>query len=117
MATNRPSVEEGFSQEPLFLKKLLGQPRVLYHPVRLAILVELTRIGVVDYVQLRHDLNISDGALATHIKALVKNGLIEYRKEPEGTRERAHCAITREGLRSTKEFLGLLGRLNEVPNR
>jgi len=108
------SVLEEFSFKPERLtKELLGQPSVLFNPHRIAIMLELYHAGGGDFPQLRHDLSISDGALATHLRALANEELIESKREQIESRERTTFIITRKGILSLENFFKLMRELSE----
>jgi len=108
------AVAEEFSREPERLtKELLQQPLVLFNPHRIAIMLELYHAGTAEFPQLKHDLELTDGALATHLKALEGEGLIEARREQVGPRTRTAYIITRQGISAVQRMFSTLGRIKE----
>jgi DNA-binding MarR family transcriptional regulator len=112
-----PLSEEYNSQAAELIKELLDQPSSIFHPQRIAILLELYSSGALEYLQLRHDLNLTDGALAAHIKVLSSDGLLEQKKEPIGARIRTTVVLTKRGFDIISGFLdvvsGIRGLVNE----
>jgi len=90
------------------LKDLLQQPSVLFNPHRIAIMVELYCAGAVDFAQLKYDLGLTDGALATHLKALGNEGLIESKREPVESRVRTGYVITKKGISAVEQMFKIL---------
>jgi DNA-binding MarR family transcriptional regulator len=108
------AVVEEFSREPERLtKELLQQPLVLFNPHRIAIMLELYHAGVAEFPQLRHDLGLTDGALATHLKALGGEGLIEARREQVGPRTRTAYIITRGGISAVDRMFSTMCEIKE----
>jgi len=90
------------------LMELLQRPPVLFNPHRIVIMVELYCAGAVDFAQLKYDFGLTDGALATHLKALAKEGLIESRREPMGSRVRTGYVITKKGISAVERMFEIL---------
>ena len=90
---------------------MLDQPSVLFNSHRLAIMLELSHAGAVDFIQLRHDLELTDGALATHMKALTKDRFVESKKEQVETRERTVFILTRDGMDALDRFLNVISEI------
>jgi len=106
------SATEEFGKEPeRLLKDLIDQPQTLFNPHRLAIMLELYHTSAVEFAQLRHDLKLTDGALATHMKALVGDGFVESKREQIETRERTTFILTRSGASALVRFLDSISAL------
>ena len=88
------------------------EPSLLSIP-RLRIMLELYKIGAIEYVQLRYDLKLSDGALASHLKVLEKAGLISSNRK-QGDKEPLAFVITARG---TDEFERIFNKFAYVQNR
>jgi len=58
-----------------------------------------------DFTELKQSLNLSDGALATHVKALVRDELVTTQPERVGGRNRTVYLITPKGLRTIDALL------------
>ena len=66
---------------------------------------ELYNTSTADFPQLQRDLDLSEGALATHIRALLKDQLIEPKQEQVGGRKRTGYLITKKGAEAVKALL------------
>ena len=58
-----------------------------------------------DFSEIKHELNLSDGALATHMKALGRDGLITTQSEHLGGRTRTVYLITPKGHQAIENLL------------
>ncbi len=85
--------------------KLLDLPTSLFNPNRIRIMFELYNTSTADFPQLQRDLNLSEGALATHLRALLKDQLIEPKQEQVGARKRTGYLITKRGAQAMKALL------------
>ena len=111
------SIEE-FSPKPgILIKELLEQPIALFNPHRFAIMIELYCTGAVDFPQLKHDLRLTDGALATHLKALANEELIESKRELVESRMRTTNIITRKGISAVEQMLNILCEIRKELQR
>lgn len=105
-------IQDVFNREPeIFLKEICQQSSVLFNPARVAIMIELYHAGSVDFGQLKRDLELSDGALAAHLKALEEEELIKSRKESDGSRARKEQAITPKGITSLEKMISLFEKI------
>ncbi len=105
---------EEFSREPeMLIKDLLRQPLVLFNPHRMAIMLELYHAGGAEFPQLKRDLNMTDGALATHLKALTGGKLLQSKREEVGPRTRTAFIITQRGIESVEEILTTMCKIKE----
>ena len=66
-----------------------------------------------DFTELRGKLGLSDGALATYLKALVKDELVTTEQDHTGNRERTVYMITRKGLQTMDELVEVFGSIKE----
>ena len=55
--------------------RLLKLPPSIFNPNRIRIMLALYYETGADFTELKQSLNLSDGALATHVKALVRDEL------------------------------------------
>jgi len=111
---NITDVDEKFSLAPeRYVKQLLDEPTILFNQHRIAIMLELCQAGAVDFPQLIRDLGISDGALATHLKALIGEGLIESKRERVESRDRTTFIITKKGLSSVQSLFRTLYEIGQ----
>jgi DNA-binding HxlR family transcriptional regulator len=95
------------------LKGLLEQPPVLFNRHRIAIMVELYYASAAEFTQLKHDLSLTDGALATYLRALASEGLIESKREVVESRVRTGYIITKKGISALEQTFKILCELRE----
>jgi DNA-binding HxlR family transcriptional regulator len=91
---------------------LVKSPTVLFHPYRLIIMQTLSYHGNVEYREMRHSIpDITDGNLASHLRALEGCRYIRYHKEIVGRKPRTSYEITEEGRKAFEEVKGSLRKL------
>ena len=61
-----------------------------------------------DFSSLKESLDVTDGNLASHLKALEENGLIETKKKFIGRKPNTSYTITDKGSRLFKQHLNAL---------
>jgi len=83
---------------------LLEIPTKLFHPYRILILKILYLHGYADFRQLKYDLTITDGNLASHLRALEQEGYIEVSKKIVDRKPRTTYTLTTEGLEAFEKF-------------
>jgi len=83
---------------------LLDMPSTLFHNVRILLMNILFKFGPVDFRELKHDLKLTAGNLASHIRALKDAGYIQEHKEIVRTRPRTSYQLTERGVRTFKDF-------------
>jgi len=76
-------------------------------------MVELYYASAADFLQLKHDLDLTDGALATYLKALASEGLIESKREAVESRLRTGYIITKKGISALEQTFKILCELRE----
>jgi DNA-binding MarR family transcriptional regulator len=86
-------------------RELRNLDGAFFNPQRVAILLDLFQASGVEFSQLKHDLQMSDGALGTHLKVLVAEELIETSREMVGTREKTGYLITAKGIKAIENLL------------
>jgi len=64
-----------------------------------------------DFNSLKEYLDVTDGNLASHIKALEERGLIETKKQFIGRKPNTSYSITQEGIHLFKQHLNALENL------
>lgn len=107
--TSSTLLDEKFSSRPeVLINDLFKQSSVLFNAYRIAIMVGLYNAGAADFPQLKRDLNLSDGALATHMKALRKENLIKSKKELVDSRLRTTYIITKKGIKGIEKMFEIL---------
>ena len=84
------------------------------HRVRLGVMSILMVNEWVDFTTLRDKLEVSDGKLAGHIKALDKEGYIELRKQFIGRKPNTSYRASEKGRTA---FLHHLNHLEKIINR
>ena len=82
--------------------------RVLEHRVRLQIMSVLVTEDVLDFNSLKEMLNVTDGNLASHIKALEKEKYINISKTFVDKKPNTKYRITEKGKTSFKKHLDAL---------
>ncbi len=85
--------------------------KLLENRVRLGIMSALMVNDSIDFNSLKELLAVTDGNLASHIKSLEKNGLIEVRKQFRGRKPNTSYAITDNGRRVFNQHLNALEKL------
>lgn len=79
--------------------------------VRLGIMSVLLTKNEVDFNQLKALLEVTDGNLASHIKALEKEDYIEVRKQFIGKKPNTTYLVTKEGKQAFKKHINALEAL------
>lgn len=83
---------------------LLDLPSTLFHRARVLLMNILYKFGPVDFRDMKHDLKLTAGNLASHIRALKDAGYIQEYKEFVGTRPRTSYQLTEKGVRAFRDF-------------
>lgn len=83
---------------------ILEVPQKLFHPYRILILKILYSFGYADFRQLKHDLQITDGNLASHLRALEKEGYVKVDKQIIKRKPRTTYTLTKKGLRAFQQL-------------
>ena len=83
---------------------LLEIPKTLFNPHRIIIMKSLALHSQVEFRELKHSLKISDGNLASHLRALIKMGYIQYDKRIIGKKPRTTYEITIKGMKMYDKF-------------
>lgn len=80
-------------------------PMVLFHPHRMIIMKALFYHGNVEFRHLKYNIpDITDGSLASHLKALERFDYIRVQKEVIQRKLRTSYEITESGRKIFKEF-------------
>jgi DNA-binding MarR family transcriptional regulator len=82
--------------------------RVLEHRVRLQIMSVLVTEDALDFNSLKELLNVTDGNLASHIKALEKEKYVSVNKSFVDRKPNTRYRITEKGKSSFKKHLDAL---------
>jgi len=88
-----------------------GLNKVFESRIRLGIMSILMVNDSYDFNSLKESLNITDGNLASHLKALEDRGLIEVKKQFIGRKPNTSYNITTEGIQLFREHLNALEKL------
>ena len=78
--------------------------------IRLGIMAALSVNNFLDFNTLKELLDITDGNLASHLKTLEKNELIEVKKQFVGKKPNTAYFITQSGKDTFQEHLNALGK-------
>lgn len=85
-----------------------GLNKVFESRIRLGIMSILMVNDSFDFNSLKESLNVTDGNLASHLKALEENGMIEARKKFIGRKPNTSYMITVLGADSFRQHLNAL---------
>ena len=85
-----------------------GLNKVFESRIRLGIMSVLMVNDSYDFSSLKESLDVTDGNLASHLKALEENGLIETKKKFMGRKPNTSYTITDKGSRLFKQHLNAL---------
>lgn len=91
--------------------RLLQVSPVLFQPSRILIMKILLTHSEASFKELKHDLDISDGNLASHLRALEKAGYIICNKRLEGRRTVTEFILTPTGKQAYQEFMDRIKRV------
>lgn len=79
--------------------------------IRLGVMSALQVNDAVDFTTLRNLLDVTDGNLATHLKALEKEGFISVEKSFVGRKPNTSYSVTKEGKVAFQSHLKALESL------
>jgi DNA-binding HxlR family transcriptional regulator len=85
-----------------------GLNKLFENRVRLGIMSILSVNDYYDFISLKDTLGITDGNLASHLKALEENGFIVVNKQFIGRKPNTRYSITAEGMKSFRFHLAAL---------
>lgn len=85
-----------------------GLNKVFESRVRLGIMSILMVNDSFDFNSLKESLNVTDGNLASHLKALEDKGLIKVKKHFIGRKPNTSYSITEDGISLFKQHLKAL---------
>ena len=77
----------------------------VHGPIRLGILTALTLDGSLDFTTLKKRLEVSDGAIAPHLRKLEEIGYLHCRKGFVGRRPKSTYRITAAGRKAFASYL------------
>jgi DNA-binding HxlR family transcriptional regulator len=84
---------------------------VIHQKVRLAIMTLLAATSDLDFLELKKQLDLTDGNLSSHLGALEKYHYVAIKKSFVGKRPHTRIAITRKGRQALMVHLDALRRL------
>ena len=79
-------------------------PQKMFFPHRILIMKILSKQSEIYFQDLKNKLNLTEGNLVSHLRALEAEGLTTFRKEINGKRVRTMNCITPKGKELYKEF-------------
>jgi DNA-binding MarR family transcriptional regulator len=85
--------------------------RVIHEKGRLAIMSMLAATPELSFTELRDALEMTDGNLTTHIKALQQEGYISVAKSFQKNRPLTTCSLTTAGRKAFAEYISLLEKI------
>jgi DNA-binding MarR family transcriptional regulator len=85
-----------------------GLNKVFDSRIRIGIMSILMVHEFYDFINLREALNVTDGNLASHLKALEEKKLIKVDKQFIGRKPNTRYSVTGEGIRLFKKHLEAL---------
>lgn len=88
-----------------------GLNKIFDSRIRLGIMSVLAVNDSVDFNTMKDLLEVTDGNLASHLKALEKEGVIEVKKQFIGRKPNTSYSITANGSKLFKEHIDALERL------
>lgn len=83
---------------------ILRVPPKIFQPHRILILKILYLHGEAEFRELKHDLQITDGNLASHLRALEEEGYVKVHKHIIDRKLRTAYVLTKEGSDAFMEF-------------
>jgi DNA-binding HxlR family transcriptional regulator len=94
------------------MKDLISNINKLFESrVRLGIMSVLMVNENYDFNSLKETLNVTDGNLASHLKALEENGIIQVNKQFIGRKPNTSYSVTALGVELFKQHLNALEKL------
>jgi len=85
--------------------------RVIHEKGRLAIMSMLAASPELSFTELRDTLEMTDGNLTTHIRALQQEGYLSVAKSFRNNRPLTTCSLTVAGRQAFAEYISLLEQI------
>lgn len=85
--------------------------RVIHEKGRLAIMSMLAASAELSFTELRDTLNMTDGNLTTHIRALQEAGYVSVAKSYQNRRPLTTCSLTAAGRKTFAEYINRLEQI------
>jgi len=92
-------------------ESFLQLDRVIHEKGRLAIMSLLAASAELSFTELRDALEMTDGNLTTHIRALQQEGYIAVSKSFQNRRPLTTCSLTVAGRKAFVEYIDLLEKI------
>ena len=89
----------------------LNLDKVIHEKGRLGIMSLLAASPELSFTDLRGALNMTDGNLTTHIKALQQEGYVAVSKSYQNNRPLTTCSLTPAGRKAFAEYINLLEQI------
>lgn len=90
---------------------VLQLDRVIHEKGRLAIMSLLAAAPELSFTDLRDTLDMTDGNLTTHIRALQEAGYVSVAKSFQNRRPLTTCSLTAAGRKAFAEYIDLLEKI------
>jgi DNA-binding MarR family transcriptional regulator len=85
--------------------------RVIHEKGRLVIMSMLAASPELSFTELRDALDMTDGNLTTHIRALQETGYISVAKSYQNRRPLTTCSLTAAGRKAFTDYINLLEQI------
>jgi len=85
--------------------------RVIHEKGRLALMSMLAATPELSFTEMRDALEMTDGNLTTHIRALQQEGYIAVAKSFQNNRPLTTCSLTAPGRKAIAEYINLLEKI------
>jgi DNA-binding HxlR family transcriptional regulator len=94
-----------------------GLDSAIHGPIRLGVLTTLQIDGSLDFTTLKKRLEVSDGALATHLRILEENQYVQCKKQFVGRRPKSTYRITPVGRAALRKYLDNMQKVIDALSR
>ncbi|HVU09380.1 MAG TPA: transcriptional regulator [Verrucomicrobiae bacterium] len=85
--------------------------RVIHEKGRLAIMSMLAASPELSFTEMRDALEMTDGNLTTHIRALQQEGYVSVTKSYQNKRPLTTCSLTASGRKAFADYVNLLEQI------
>ena len=89
----------------------LNLDRLIHEKGRLAIMSMLAASPELSFTEMRDTLNMTDGNLTTHIRALQQEGYVSVAKSYQNNRPLTTCSLTPAGRKAFADYIALLEQI------
>ena len=94
-----------------------GLDTVVHRPVRLGVITALQVEGPLDFTRLVKRFEITDGAMAVHLRKLEEAGYIATKRQFVGRRPKSTYRITSAGRRALRHYLETMQQIIELAGK